>query len=151
MLGTRSHLASPPCEAPCTASATARKADTEPLPTGRSFNDHFRASLLPHFNTRSIKMYLERVTSDQKLSPCPCPSLPQPPHYPLKEKEVHLGLSYCTGKEIFTAITNSGSTQHFVEPGSSLYGKQNTREWHPVLCAVMPSSALQKYHCHYSF
>lgn len=51
-------------------------------------------------------MYLESVTSDQKLKPCPCPSLPQPLQHPPNENNAHPELTYCAWKEIFTSVTN---------------------------------------------
>lgn len=68
-------------------------------------------------------MYLESVTSDEKLAPCPCPSRPQPLCYPPKENKVHLGLSYCARKGSIYSIANHVSPQHSVETESIVYAK----------------------------
>lgn len=43
-------------------------------------------------------MYLESVTSDQKLKPGPCPSLPQPLRYPPKGKQGTPGAQLLCGE-----------------------------------------------------
>lgn len=79
-------------------------------------------------------MYLESVTSDQKLAPCPCPPRPNPSAIPQGKTRYTRSSATVRGKEVFTASQTMSA--HNIQLKQNLLFTQNKTQASGILFSV---------------